>query len=185
MTDLILFVLNRLLECLPVGGLERARDLGEDLLRDRLGDIAEILGIERQQQVNEDVAWRRFDEPIANNAGNLDEGETRLFLRGLLPDQPPIVCPKGFEDECEVRAVHRTDALSQFGEILSMLQALEEILLRSFLAMRQRFEDAVLVEQARHLGEALLETCFGSDGCHARCLSNDDSTRIRQTCCEW
>jgi hypothetical protein len=168
MTDLFLVVLNRLLECLPVGGLERARDLAEDLLRDRFRDVAEILGIERQQQLNEGAARRRFDEPIANNAGDLDEGETRLFLRGLLPDQPPIVRRKGFEDERKVRAVHRADALSQFGEVLSMLQALEEIPLRPLLAMGQGLKDAMLVEETRHLVECLLETCFGSDGAHAR-----------------
>ena len=60
----------------------------------------------------------------------------------------------GPEHERQVGAVHRAHALPQFGEVLSMLQALEEIALRSFLAMRQRFEHAVLVEQTRHLVEA-------------------------------
>ena len=41
--------------------------------------------------------------------------------------------------------------------------------------MRQRFEHAVLVEQTRHLVEALLETRFGSDG-HVAVALSDDST---------
>ena len=60
--------------------------------------------------------------------------------------------------------MHRAHALAELGQVLSMLQALEEIAFRTFLAMRQRFEHAMLVEQTRHLVEALLQTRFGSDG---------------------
>src|SRR5262245_5099320 len=184
MTDLILFVPNRLLEGLPVSGLERARDLIEDLLRDRFRDIAKVLGIEHQQQLNERVARRRFAEPIANDAADFDEGKGCLFLRGLLPDQPSIVGREGLEHEREVSSVHRSHEPAQFGQVLSMLQDLEEIPLRPFLAMCQRFEDAMLVEQTRDLVETLLETFFRSKGAHWRCLS-DDGTRIRQICREW
>jgi len=58
--------------------------------------------------------------------------------------------------------VHRANALAQLGQILSMLQAFEEIAFRSFLAMGQRFEHAMFVEETRHLVKALLQTRFGS-----------------------
>ena len=48
-----------------------------------------------------------------------------------------------------------------------MLQAFEQIALRAFLAMRQRLEDAMLVEQPRDVVEALLKARFGPDGCHS------------------
>jgi hypothetical protein len=63
--------------------------------------------------------------------------------------------------------VHRSYTLAQLGEVLSMLQAFEQIALRSLLTMRQCFEDAMLVEKPCDFVEALLKTCFGTSGSHS------------------
>jgi hypothetical protein len=106
---------------------------------------------------------RRLDEPVADDARDLDERAAGLFRCRLLPHQPAIVWRKGLEHEREISTVHRPHALAELGQVLAMLEALEKIALGTLLAMRQRFEHAVLVEQTRHFVEALLKTRFGSD----------------------
>jgi hypothetical protein len=56
--------------------------------------------------------------------------------------------------------------LVQLDEVLTMLQAFEQVSLGTFLAMDQRFEDAMPVEHTRDVVEALLKTGFGAYRCH-------------------
>ena len=117
-----------------------------------------------RSSLHQRLLWRGLDEPLAHHARDLDEGTACLLGARLFPHQATVVGRKGLEDERQVRAVHRAHAFAQFSEILSMLQALEEIAFRPFLPMRQRLEHAVLVEQTRDLVEALLKTRFGANG---------------------
>jgi hypothetical protein len=52
------------------------------------------------------------------------------------------------------------------GQVLAMLQVLEQVALRPLLTMRERLEDAVLFEQPRDLAQAFIQTSFGALGIH-------------------
>ena len=178
MAYLLFLVLDRLLVRLPVGGLELARDDGQGPMRDRVRYIAEIFRIERQEQTYERVLRRLLDEPLADDARDLDESTSSLFGRRLLLHQTTIVRPQGLEHEGEIGAVHGAHELPELGQVLSVLQAFEEIAFRALLTMHQRFEHAMLVEQTRHLVETLLQTRFRSDR-HGKLLLNG-SLRLNQ-----
>src|SRR5688572_496684 len=166
MADLFLVVLNRLLERLPIGGRERSGDPVEDFGRNRIGDVAQILRIQSQEQLHEKIVYRRFDQPLADDAGDLHEGQSGLLRTRLLPHQATIVRWKRLEHEREVGAVHGPHTLVELGQVLPMLQALEQVALRPLLAVRERVEHAVLLEHTCHVLEALAKTRFGSNCGH-------------------
>jgi hypothetical protein len=62
--------------------------------------------------------------------------------------------------------MHRAKPLVQLDEILTVLEALEQVSLGTLLAMCQRLEDAMPLEQARDLVETLLKTGLGTCHCH-------------------
>ena len=62
--------------------------------------------------------------------------------------------------------MHRAQPLVQLDEVLTMLEALEQVALGTLLSMCQRLEDAMPLEQARDVVEALLKTGLRPCGCH-------------------
>jgi hypothetical protein len=62
--------------------------------------------------------------------------------------------------------MERLDLHLQLRQVLAMLQVLEQVSLRTLLAMRERLEDAVLFEQPRDLAQAFIQTSFGAQGIH-------------------
>ncbi|HZM91933.1 MAG TPA: hypothetical protein VFB92_00865 [Vicinamibacterales bacterium] len=121
---------------------------------------------ECRQQRDQTVVFGPFDQPRAHGTRNLDEHETGLVEVDLIPDGLSILGWERFEHECHVSGMHGAHPLVQLDEVLTMLKAFEQIALGTFLTMRQRFEDAMSVQQARDIVEALLKARLRPYGRH-------------------
>jgi hypothetical protein len=164
--DPVLRVRTGILERGAIGRVERACDLGDDLLWQRLGDVAEILGIQRRQHRDEIFLRQRVDQRGARRFRHLDEHEASLAAIHLLPHGEAIVARQGVEDVGDVRAVHPAKAHVQLDEILPMLQLFEEVLPAPVLALSHRRQHAVLFEQTGDLGDAFLQSDLRAQRSH-------------------
>ena len=70
----------------------------------------------------------------------------------------------------------------QLGQVLPVLQALEQVAPRPFLPVGERFENLVPFEQPRNVGQAGLQARLRADGCHgdivARVISPTRYARV-------
>ena len=102
-----------------------------------------------------------LDQPRPDDSRHLNEHQACPVGRNLIPHRRAIVGRQRLEHERHVGGVHRPQALVQFDQVLTMLEAFEQVALGALLPMGERFEDAVTVEQPRDLVETLLQAGLG------------------------
>ena len=74
-----------------------------------------------------------------------------MIVGHLLPDLRPILERQRFEDVGHVSGVHRADVLVQLGDVLAMLEVLQQAAVGPFLPGGQRVEQPVPLQQPLHV----------------------------------
>jgi hypothetical protein len=98
---------------------------------------------------------------------------------GLMSDITRLTLTERLQDVRDVGGVHGAEALVELRQILAVLKAFEKVAPRTFLAVRQRFEETVLVEQPRDIGQARLQVGVGSDGRHGEMVRAKHDVEVR------
>ena len=115
----------------------------------------------------------RLDQRLAHGARHFEQHFAALPILELLPDEQPLLRHQALEDVREIGRMERVDARVQLGQVLPLLQLLEQVALGAFLAVRERRQDAVLLEQPRDVVERLVQAAVRRSEGHG-------SPRIRQ-----
>src|ERR671912_2148181 len=80
-------------------------------------------------------------------AGLSDKHTPRLFGRHLRPHREPILRRQRFEHIGNVGGVHGAQALTELGDVLLVLELLEQVSSGALLLMRHGLEHAVAIQQ--------------------------------------
>ena len=100
------------------------------------------------------------DDEFPDRLRRFDEHLGRLLRRDFRPDRHAIVGRQRLQHVGDVRGVHRSQPLAKLGDVLAVLQLLEEVSLGTLLLVRHRFEHAMTIEQPDDFAEALGEPGF-------------------------
>ena len=142
---------------------ERLSHLPHDVVGQVVGNPREVVGIERLGDLDEAMVRRLADQPLADRRVRLDDGFGRLPRLEGGPDLQPIVGLEPLQHESQVGRMESAQPALQLGGILALLQLNADAPLRSILAVRQRFERAVMLEQRRDVLKRLMKVgCWSS-----------------------
>ena len=100
------------------------------------------------------------------DASSLDDGFGRLPRLERGPDLQPIVGLEPFEHESQVGGMESAQPALQLRGILALLQLHGDSTLRSILAVGERLERAVMLEQVGDVVERLMKVGCGSSLLH-------------------
>ncbi len=97
------------------------------------------------------------DQGFPNRVRHFEQDVTVAISLDQLPDRQTLFQWQGFKNVGDVGGVQIIELALQLNEILPVDQVLDPVMMRTFLAMRQVFDDPLALQQLNNLSEAILK----------------------------
>ncbi|CAI8816179.1 AraC family transcriptional regulator [Pseudomonas brassicacearum] len=156
-TDLLLVVGQRRAHTLTLLAVEGFHQFVDNVPRQFRRKVCEFVGVHflgRRQQL---VIIHVGDQGFPNRVRHFEQDVTVAISLDQLPDRQTLFQWQGFKNVGDVGGVQIIELALQLNEILPVDQVLDPVMMRTFLAMRQVFDDPLALQQLNNLSEAILK----------------------------
>jgi hypothetical protein len=107
--------------------------------------------------VREEILEELPPETVAEGVRELDSDDAVAILPDQLPHLQPLVEWQRFEHAGDIGGMHLVELALQLGDVLAMRQVLDQFMARHLLAMHERLDDLLPVQELGYLFQVVLE----------------------------
>ena len=160
--DHVLLERHRRAQLLALLDRQPLEDVVDDLLRQVVGDLRELVGLERLGRGDELVGVHRLDQRFADGVGHLDQDLAVALGLDQVPDVQPLVERQRLEDVGDVGGMQPVQLALEQHAVLPGDERLDEIRAMRVRRMRgllvdQPFYETVLAKERGDVGERILD----------------------------
>src|SRR5450830_1211940 len=160
--DLVLVVGQRGAHTLTLLAIEGFHQLMDNITGQLGGQVGQFVGIHLPGSSQELVIIHVGDQGFTDGVGYFEQDVAVAVGLDQLPEGQSIIQRQGFKDISDAGGVQVIELALQLDEVLPMNQVFDAVVVRTFLAVREVFDQTLALQQLDNLSQTILQAilCF-------------------------